>query len=341
MAHDTRRTAADHLTQAKGQAHPRCTRRRPVGGWVGAPSSTSLLRIATETSTPPARGLKRRREDEFNAERQVYVPHRVGLPPLRSYLRELWRRREFAWELARTNMRAQHLDTMFGRLWLVLNPLLLAGVYFILIDIIRKGPSRGSEFLAHLIAGIFAYYFVSGAVREGARTVTKGGRLVLNTAFPRTLLPISSVIGHFLRFLPTLLIYAVVHIATGLPIGPHLLLIIPLIALFTLVAAGLSMFVSTLQVYFRDLAQFLPYLLRIWLYLSPVLYYADEVPERYHIFIWLNPIGALLTGWSEVLIKGQVPSLQVWAIGAAWAFSLVLVGGLFFMSRERDFAVRL
>lgn len=238
-------------------------------------------------------------------------------------------------------MRAQHLDTVFGRLWLVLNPLLLAAVYFVLVDIIRKGPTRGEDFLAHLIAGIFAYYFVSGSVREGARTVTRRGRLVLNTAFPRVLLPLSSVIGHFLRFLPTLGIFAVLHVVTGLPVTLNLLLVIPLIVLFTLVAAGLSMFVSTLQVYFRDLAQFMPYMLRLWLYLSPILYFADEVPERYEIFIWLNPIGALLTGWSQVLVEGQAPSLAVWAVGTAWAVGLMLVGGLFFMSRERDFAVRL
>jgi teichoic acid transport system permease protein len=260
---------------------------------------------------------------------------------MRSYLRELWRRREFAWEFARTNMRAQHLDTNFGRLWLILNPLLLAGVYFILTDILRSGRHRPAHFLEHLIAGIFAYYFVSGSVREGARTVTKGGRLVLNTAFPRILLPISSVIGHFLRFLPTLGVFAVLLVVSGLPVGPHLLLVIPLVVLFTCVAAGLSMFVSTLQVYFRDLAQFLPYLLRIWLYLSPILYYAENVPHRYRIFIWLNPIGALMTGWSDVLIKGHVPSVQVWAVGTAWAVGLLVVGGLFFISRERDFAVRL
>lgn len=238
-------------------------------------------------------------------------------------------------------MRAQHLDTVFGRLWLVLNPLLLAAVYFVLVDIIRKGPTRGEEFLAHLIAGIFAYYFVAGSVREGARTVTRRGRLVLNTAFPRVLLPLSSVIGHFLRFLPTLGIFAVLHVVTGLPVNLNLLLVIPLIVLFTLVAAGLSMFVSTLQVYFRDLAQFMPYMLRLWLYLSPILYFADEVPERYEIFVWLNPIGALLTGWSDVLVAGQAPSLTVWAVGTAWAVGLMVVGGLFFMSRERDFAVRL
>jgi teichoic acid transport system permease protein len=101
------------------------------------------------------------------------------------------------------------------------------------------------------------------------------------------------------------------------------------------------MLVATMQVYFRDLAQFLPYLLRVWLYLSPVLYFADEVPDRYQIFIWINPIGALLKAWSEVLIGGHAPDLAAVGVGAAWAVGLVLVGSLFFMSRERDFAVRL
>src|SRR3954470_17418950 len=91
-----------------------------------------------------------RREDEFNAQRHVYEPHRVGLPPLRQYLRELWRRREFAYELSRTKLRAQHFNTAFGQLWLVLNPLLLAGVYFILVDILQGG-SRGGAFFAHLM----------------------------------------------------------------------------------------------------------------------------------------------------------------------------------------------
>ena len=293
-------------------------------------------------STPTAaRERFHRLEDEFTTEHHVYLPHRVGIPPVRSYLRELWRRREFAFELARTQMRAQHLDTVFGRLWLILNPLLLAGIYFLLVDIIRRGPSRGSTFLAHLIAGIFAYYFVSGAVREGAKTVVSGGRLVLNTAFPRTLLPISSVIGGFLRFIPTLLIFAVIHTVVGLPVNWNLLWVFPLTALFTVLAAGISMFVAALQVYFRDLTQFLPYILRMWLYVSPVLYYAEEMPERYKWLLYANPIGTLLAAWSDVLIGGKAPSATDVGVGCAWAFGLLVFGALFFMSREREFAVRL
>ena len=243
--------------------------------------------------------------------------------------------------MARTAMRAQHLDTTFGRLWLLLNPLLLAGVYFILVDILRRGHHRPAHLLEHLIACIFIYYFVSGSVRAGAKTVTKGGRLVLNTAFPRMLLPLSSVLEHFLRFLPTLGIFAIIIPITGLPVGVYTLTVIPLVLLFAGVAAGLSMFVATMQVYFRDLAQFLPYMLRIWLYLTPILYYFNTVPHEYRWVVWVNPIGALMVGWSDALIQGIVPSAKIFAAGAGWAIGLLIIGSLFFMSRERDFAVRL
>src|SRR5690242_7983849 len=146
------------------------------------------------------------RENDFAEEHHVYEPHLVGLPPLGAYLREAWRRRAFAFELSRTKLRAQHYNTVFGQLWLVLNPLLLALVYFILVDIIRHGH-RPHGFFAHLVAGIFAYYFVSGAVREGVKSIVSGGRLVLNTAFPRALLPLSTVVSSFWLLLPTFVIY--------------------------------------------------------------------------------------------------------------------------------------
>src|SRR5947208_10954438 len=186
------------------------------------------------------------REQEFNPRRHVYEPHRVGLPPLGPYIRELWRRREFAFELSRTNLRAQHFDTAFGQLWLVLNPLLLSMVYFILVDILRHGH-RPPGFFAHLVAGIFAYYFVSGAVREGVKSIVSGGRLVLNTAFPRALLPLSTVVTSFWRFIPTFVIYLPIHFASGLPVGLVDLWLIPIVVLLGFIAAGISMFVAALQ----------------------------------------------------------------------------------------------
>jgi teichoic acid transport system permease protein len=307
--------------------------------------------MSTETETGPdeptaaakvvAKGHPRHeRELEWVGEQHVYEPHRVGLPPIGPYVRELWRRREFALELSRTKLQAQHFDTVFGQLWLVLNPMMLALVYFVLVDILRQGE-RPPGFFAHLTAGIFAYYFVSGAVRDGVKSVVKGGRLVLNTAFPRTLLPLSTVITAFTRFIPTFVIYIPIHIVSDLPVGPQLLWLFPIFFCLALVAAGLSMFVAALQVYFRDVKSFLPYVLRIWLYASPVLYYASEVPEKWEWLIKVNPIGAILAAWDSVLNAGHAPLASDMLLGFAWGIALFVGGALFFMSREREFAVRL
>ena len=272
--------------------------------------------------------------------RQVYEPHRIGLPPVRPYLRELWRRRQFAFELARTNLRAQQFNTVLGQLWLIVNPLLLAFVFFVLVAIVRGG-SRGSEFFAHLMLGLFAYRLVSTSVKQGSRSVVSSGRLILNTAFPRTLLPLASVLTAFMRFLPTLAVYAVVHGIAGLPLGPQLLWAIPVVALLVVLSSGAAMLAAAAQVYFRDLTNILPYVLRIWLYLSPVLYYVDDIPERYETIAAANPLYALLGSLSEAVNQGETPSAGFLAVGAAWALGFFVVGAVFFMSREREFAVRL
>lgn len=284
--------------------------------------------------------LGRRPQSDFLGEVHVYEPHVVGIPPLRPYLRELWRRRQFAAELSRTTLQAAHLNTAFGRLWLVLNPLLLGLVYFVLVDIIRPG-ARPPGFIAHLLGNLFFFFLVQQSVNEGASAVTGGGKLILNTAFPRLLLPLSSVLNAVRRFFPTLVVYAVVHVVAGYPVGAHLLLTVPIFLLVVIFSVGASALVSALQVYFRDTRNFLPYFLRIWLYMTPVLYYAEDIPARIKPIIALNPLYYLVGAWGEVLDGRGMPSLGFLAIGAACAVGMLLLGCLFFLSRERDFAVRL
>jgi teichoic acid transport system permease protein len=271
---------------------------------------------------------------------QVYTAHRRSLPRPGPYLSDLWRRRQFALQLARTDLHAQHVGTVFGQLWLVLNPLMLAGVYFLLVQILRDGQ-RGPEFLAHLVATLFAFHFFSTSVSQGSKSVIRSGRLILNTAFPRSLLPLSAVATAFVRFLPTLAVYALLHLVTGLPLGLHLLWAVPVLLMLVVFTAGVSLAAAAAQVYFRDLSSFLPYLLRVWLYVSPVLYRADEVPDQLQGLLSFNPMFPLLAAWSQVLNEGTTPSAGYLLQGTAWALGALLVGGLFFVSREREFAVRL
>jgi ABC-type polysaccharide/polyol phosphate export permease len=281
-----------------------------------------------------------RSEDEFDGEWHVYEPHKVGLPPLGPYFRALWARRQFLYELARTNLRAQHFNTTLGQLWLILNPLLLGLVYFTLVYIIRHG-GRGPIFLAHLMLSLFAFRLVSTSVSHGARSVVGGGRLLLNTAFPRLILPLESVLESVFRFLPTVAVFAVVDIIVGLPVGPELLWVVPILFLMVVFAAGAAMFAGTAQVYFRDLTNFLPYFMRIWLYTSPILFYAEDVPENLKPILAVNPMYPMLGSLNDVVVEGKNPSPGLMALNVCWALGAIVAGTLFFISREREFAIRL
>ena len=294
----------------------------------------------------------RAREDEYLSERHVYEPHRAGLPPLVPYFRELWRRRGFAFELSRTTMHAANTDTVFGQLWLVLNPLLLAGVYYLLVDVIGGGARSKTvdpkAFFALLTSGLFLYYYITGSMTQGATSVTAGGRLILNQSFPKMLLTVSTVYTQFRRYLPTMFVYLVIHIVTGQKFGFHLLWMIPILAMATMMGLGLANIFATLQVYFRDTASFLPYFVRIWLYLSPVLWTIDKIQGAktglYHLlYVWspVNPMFGILGAQGQVLVDARQPSWSLLGYGLAWSVGLLVAGSLLMMSRERDFAVRL
>ncbi|KRE63107.1 ABC transporter permease [Nostocoides sp. Soil756] len=284
--------------------------------------------------------MQRAEDAGYLSEVQVYEPHRVGLPPLAPYFRELWRRREFAAELSRAEMRSANTRTFFGQVWLVLNPLLLAFVYFILLFILSR-RADGAAFFAHLTAGIFSYYFISGSISTGARSVVGGGSLIANMAFPRLLMPLSAVRTNFYRFLPPMAVYFVIHAATGQQWSWRQLLSLYFLACMIVFASGVSAFFAALQVYFRDTASFLPYFLRIWLYLSPILWFIEEVPHRLAPFLKFNPLFPILGGYTDLLVRGDVPPPWIWVAAPLWAIATAGLGFLYFMSRERDFAVRL
>ncbi|GAA3105256.1 ABC-type polysaccharide/polyol phosphate export permease [Kribbella aluminosa] len=282
-------------------------------------------------------------DEEFNPSVHVYEPHKVGLPAMRPYFKALWQRREFAAEMSRTNIRGAHTNTFFGQVWLVLNPLLLALVYYLLTDIIGGGGAKidaGLRF-AHMCGGLFAFYYFSGAMTAGAASVVGGGKLLMNQSFPRMLLPLSAVRTAFFRFVPTLVVYLVIHVLMGQKLRWQMLLAPAFLVMLTVFAAGMGMIFAALQVYFRDTASFLPYFVRIWLYMSPVLWFIEQAPPKFKGFIQYNPLYPLLGGWTDLLVKGHIPPMQLWLAGAFWAVLAFVVGSLFFMSRERDFVVRL
>lgn len=279
---------------------------------------------------------------EFNPVYHSYGVHKAGLPPLVPYFKELWHRRGFAAELSKATMRGANSNTFFGQAWLVINPLLMSGVYYLLVTIIRN--RHDPLFFTHLMLSLFAFTLIQTAVSTGATSVTGSGKLVMNTAFPRLLIPLSAVRTAFFRFLPTLVVYLVAHVIFGLPWHPRMLLAAFFLLCMVVFGLGLAAIFATLQVYFRDTSSFLPYFLRLWLYLSPVLWNFDmlsKMDRTIQTIAQLNPAYHMLSGFTGLLQGGPMPPAVTWIASGAWALAALVGGFLYFMSRERDFAVRL
>ncbi|CAB4340714.1 unannotated protein [freshwater metagenome] len=269
---------------------------------------------------------------------EVFVPFRKGLPPLRKYWSTLWKRRSFIAEYSRTQLHEQHFDSVFGQIWLILNPLLLSGVYFVLIVII--GGHSDKMRYGHLTACLFLFYLMANTLSGGVKSVTSGQRLILNTAFPRLMLPISASVVAFFRFLPTIFIFLILRTILGLPIGWNMLWSIPIVLIAILFSSGVAILISCINVYFRDIANFLPYFTRMLLYLSPILWETSAIKPQLRKVELVNPLFPLLDSWSRAVVHAQAPHLTSMLISLAWAVLVFTFGTYFFLVREREFAVR-
>ena len=272
----------------------------------------------------------------------VYESTATGLPPLRAYFVELWGRRRFVWHLARSDLKAEHYDSAIGQLWVILDPLLLAAVYFLLRTVVRPagaGPNRNA-IIAHLVWAVFVFTFVSNSMMAGARSLLNGRALILNSAFPRAVLPITSIVKAIFDFLPTVLVYFLFHLALGQPFGTALVMLPVVIAILAIMALGLGLLFAPLMVFYRDTGGFLPYVTKIWLYVTPALYFVSEIPPKLLVYLRWNPLYPSFAALEQIF-KARFPSTVYLLAALGWALGFFLLGAIVFLARERDFAVRL
>ena len=276
------------------------------------------------------------------SEIRILRPFKAGMPNLRLYLKDMRSRKEFVLELSRAEREEEHLDTMFGQLWSVLSPLLSAGVYYLFIFVVQGGH-QGPEFFLHLVAGIFIFEFVSTAATRGANSIIRAGALINNTSFPRVLLPLTDVLTAFRIFLPTMFVYAVFQLMLHVPTSLASLQAIPGLLLIIMFCSGLAMFAAAAQIYFRDTQALMPFVLRLTMFASPVLYFPEQAKALFdgRLLTTLNPIFCMVQIFSGSLVRGNTFDLWTWLIAILWAIVTFIGGFWFLVTREGEFAARI
>lgn len=273
----------------------------------------------------------------------VYEPGHGHPRPLAKDIRAIWARRTFIAALARAGERATHRATRLGPVWTVLNPVLLAGVYFVVFGLLLGGERGTATYLAQLVGSLFLFYFTRNSVTGGARSIVRNTNLVSSTTIPRAVLPLSAVVAAIRTLAPMLAVYAVVHVVTGLPLTTALLTLPLLLAVQTVFNTGLALGFAAANANSQDVQQALPYALRIWVYLSPILYRTDEVlarlPDRLDWLVHANPLTSILSAYQAVLLDGAFPAATDLVIATGWALASLALGTAYFRTHERGFAL--
>jgi teichoic acid transport system permease protein len=272
----------------------------------------------------------------------VFEPHMTALPDIRSYLGALWERRPFMVELARSDLRSTRTSTSLGSIWSVLDPLFQGGIYFFLYTVIRGGGSGGQNktFLPVLIADFFLFSLSLSALGDAGQSIKRAKGLMLNSTFPRAMLPVTSVYRSLLKFIPMFFVLLVLFPLVGGKVGSGVFLLPILFVIQIFIDIGIALCVSTLVTLIPDGTNFMNYVNRVLFFATPVLYPATLLPSGAKALISWQPLFALFSSY-QAIFSGGTPSLFLVLQSAVWAVVLVVVGGNVFLRHEREFALHL
>jgi teichoic acid transport system permease protein len=268
----------------------------------------------------------------------VFEPHSNALPNVREYLRALWDRRQFMRELASSDLRTQQSGKTLGSLWSVLNPLYQAGIYYFLYAMLRPGTNHA--FLPILIANFFFFGLSMAALGEGGSSVKRGRGLMLNSAFPRALLPVTAVYKSLRLFVPAACVLAVIYPLVGGRPGPGFFVLPLLFAIQVVMNVGIALAVSTYEVLVPDGSNLVQWLTRLLFFATPVIYPVALLPPAAKAVLQLQPLYPVFASY-QAIFGGGSPSPALVVEAAVWAGALLVIGGRAFLRHEREFALYL
>lgn len=267
--------------------------------------------------------------------RAITPPRGWALPNLR----ELWEYRDLAFFLIRRDVMIRYRQTLIGTVWAILQPLLLAAVFTVFLGYLAKVPSGGGvPYPVFAVTGMSMWLYFSQAMALSSESTVQSREMIGKVWFPRLVIPIAAVVPPAIDFIPAFVVALMVMFAYGI-FPPLQVLLVPLLAVLTLATAlGLGFWLSALNVRYRDVRIVVPFLIQVGLFVTPIVYPFDLVPEAAKPFYALNPMVGVLETFRWMLFpEADFPGLLL-LIPIASSLVLLVTGALYFTRAEREFA---
>ncbi len=280
---------------------------------------------------------------EIMPETAKYEPHTVYIRPSKGLsslnLSDLWIYRELIYFMVWRDIKVKYKQTLLGMAWAVIQPVMTMLVFTFLFDKVAKLPTDNIPYPIFSFTALLPWGLFVTALNQGSRSLVAHNNMVTKIYFPRLILPMSSVFAGLVDFAIAFVILVGLMIYYRFVPAWSLVWTLPLFLLLAIITAlGIALWLSAINVQYRDVNQALPFLTQFWLFATPVAYSASVISAKWQILYSLNPMAGVVNGFRWALLgTGNGPDITLWvSVGIS---ILIFISGLFyFRSMEKTFA---
>lgn len=255
-------------------------------------------------------------------------------------IKELYDYREMIYSLVQKELRGKYKGSVLGFFWSLLIPLFQLLIYTVVFSVFMN--SGIDKFYIFLFVALVPWLFFNSCIAGGATSILQQKNLVQKIYFPRMVLPIAYVISYFINMLLSFIIVFLALIISGVGIKISILWYLPIIMFIELIMGiGGALLFSSLTVYFRDLEYILNIVTMAWMYMTPILYPLDTIPDGIRRFLYLNPMTSVIIAYRDILYYQQEPDLKTLAYAIVWGSVTLCTGWFAFQKLQRNFVEEL
>ena len=266
----------------------------------------------------------------------------VVIEPSRSLLsldlQAIWEYRELLYFLIWRDLKVRYKQTAIGIGWVIIQPLATMVIFTAIFGKFAKVPSDGLPYPIFVYSALLPWNLFAHALNRGSGSVAGNANLVSKIYFPRLLLPLAGVLSPLVDFAVAFLILIAMMFWFGTVPGWGIFALPGFMFLAVLTALTVGLWLSAINVRYRDVGHAIPFLTQIWMFVSPVAYSVSVVPEQWRLLYSLNPMAGVIEGFRWALLGKQSPDFVVIAVSAVMLFALMLPGLVYFRYTERTFA---
>jgi len=253
-------------------------------------------------------------------------------------LGELWEFRELLYFLVWRDIKVRYKQTILGAAWAIIQPLMTMVVFSVVFGKLGKLPSEGFPYPIFTFTALLPWQLFSRSLSDASMSLVSNQNMVTKIYFPRIFLPASSILGGLVDFVISFVVLMVMMAIYKVPFSWHILFVVPLLILCVITSLAVGLWLSALNVRFRDIKYVTPFLVSIWMYATPVAYSATLIPEQWRFLYGLNPMTGVVEGFRWAMLGQQTSISALLGISIAAVLLLFITSLFYFQRMELTFA---